>query len=141
MRPPPEAPQPDRTISSAGTEPGTWFWLLLILLGAERLTALFAFPIDESIWLASGWERPFLWVWGGGIGLLAAIPLALKMRWGGWVAALSGLALSLRACVPMLSEGRTAEQQVYGAVCSLMVASATLTFAFLYEQSYWAKTD
>jgi hypothetical protein len=39
----------------------------------------------------------------------------------------------------MLSESRSAEQQVYGAVCALLLASGTLTFAFLFEQSYWEK--
>lgn len=136
-----EEPPPDRSISGAETQAGAWHWLLLLLLLGERLIALLAFPVDESIWLASGWERPFLWVWGAGLGALSLIPLVQKKRLGGGLAALSGLILSLRACVPMLNEGRSAEQQVYGAVGALMVASATLTFAFLYEQSFWVKTD
>jgi hypothetical protein len=32
-----------------------------------------------------------------------------------------------------------AEKPADGAVWTLMVASATLTFAFLYEQSYWGR--
>ncbi len=129
----------DASISSEDTLPGAWHWLLLILLLAERLLAWFAFPVDESRWLASGWETPFLWIWGGGLGLLALGPLAFRRRAGGWLAMLSGCALALRACIPMLGEGRSAEGQVYGAVWSLMVASATITFAFLYEQSFWPR--
>lgn len=140
----PEAPEPqvqDQSISSASAPEGAWWWLLLILLLAERFLAWTSFPVDESRWLASGWERPFLWTWGAGLGLLAALPLALRRRAGGWLAGLSGLALALRACIPMLSEGRAAEQQVVGAVWSLMAASATLTFAFLYEQSFWPRVE
>lgn len=132
-----EAAPVDASISVAA--PGTWWWLLLVLLAAERLLAVYAFRDDEARWLARGWEGPFLWVWGAGLGLPAAALLALRKRPGGWLAFLSGGALSLRACVPMLGEGHAAEQQVYGAVLSLMVASATLTFAFLYEQSHWAE--
>lgn len=131
----------DRSITAPGTRPGAWHWLLLLLLLAERGLALFAFPVDESLWLAAGWERPFLWTWGLGLGLTAGVLLVLRRRAGGWLAAVSGLALAARACVPMLGEGRTAEQQVYGAVFALMVASATLTFAFLHEQSWWAVAE
>lgn len=132
-------PARDGSISDGATPAGVWYWLLLLLLSGERLLAVFAFQVDESRWLAAGWERPFLWLWGLALGLPAMGLLALRRRMGGWLAALSGFALAARACVPVLSESRSAEEQVYGAVFSLMVASATLTFAFLYDQSFWGK--
>lgn len=139
-RPEPEAPR-DGSITDAATPRGVWWWLLLALLALERLLAWTSFPVDESRWLAPGWERPFLWIWGLGLGLPAAGLLVFRRRAGGWLAFLSGLALALRACVPMISESRAAESQVQGAVWSLMAASATLTFAFLYEQSFWRRDE
>lgn len=105
-----------------------WHWLLLILLVLERLTALKAFPLEG----AAPWERVFFYAWGWGLLLLAAPLLAWRRRAGGWLALLSGLALILRSCAPLLSEA-----PVPWAVITLMVASATLTFAFLHEQSFW----
>lgn len=136
----PPAPA-DPSITGAATPAAAWWWLLLLLLLTERTLAWMSFPLDESRWLAQGWEQPFLWVWGLGLGLFAAPFLALRKRAGGWLAGLSGCALALRACVPMLSEGPSAEAQVYGAVVSLMAASATITFAFLYEQSFWNRQE
>jgi hypothetical protein len=123
-----EAEVVDTSITAAGVQPGVWRWALLVLLALERLTALKAFPLE----LAAPWERVFLHAWGWGMLAVTAPLLALRRRAGGWLAFLSGLALILRSCVPLLSE-----EPVPWAVITLMVASATLTFAFLFEQSFW----
>lgn len=118
----------DTSITAPGVRPGVWRWALLVLLLLERFTAIKAFPAEG----AAPWERIFLYAWGWGLLALAAPLLALRWRAGGWLAFLSGLALILRSCVPLLSE-----IPVPWAVITLMVAAATLTFAFLYEQSFW----
>ncbi len=124
---PEERPQ-DTSITAPGLRPGVWNWILLVLLCAERLTALKAFPLAD----AASWERVFSYAWGWGLLALAVPFLALRMRPGGWLAFVSGLALILRSCVPLLGES-----PVPWAVLTLMIASGTLTFAFLYEQSFW----
>ena len=124
----PEAGPKDTSITAEGVRPGVWNWILLILLVLERLTALKAFPLEGT----APWERVFLHAWGWGLLAVSAPVLALRWRAGGWLAFLSSLALILRSCVPLLSEA-----PVPWAVITLMVASATLTFAFLYEQSFW----
>lgn len=113
--------------------------MLLLLLTGERILALLVFQVDESRWLAGDWERPFLWAWGLALGLPAMVCLAKRWRAGGWLAAVSGMALAARASLPLVSESRVSEGQVYGGVVAFMVASATLTFAFLFEQSHWAR--
>jgi hypothetical protein len=126
----------DDSITASQTAPGVWNWVLLILLGVERLCAWFAFPLDDPWRNPEVWEKPFLLYWGIALWVAAGPFLAFRKRLGGWLAFLSGLALAGRACVPML-----AEKPASGAVWALMVASATLTFAFLYEQSYWPRAE
>lgn len=118
----------DTSITGPGVRAGVWNWILLILLAMERLAAIKAFPVEG----AAAWERTFFYAWSWGLLAVAAPLLALRWRAGGWLAFLSGVALILRSCVPLLSEA-----PVPWAVVTLMVASATLTFAFLYEQSFW----
>lgn len=118
----------DTSITAAGVRPGVWRWALLALLAVERLVAWKAFPLAD----AAPWERIFFWVWSPGLLLLAAPLLAFRKRAGGWLAFLSGVALIGRSCVPLVGEDPAA-----WAVVTLMVASATLTFAFLFEQSFW----
>jgi hypothetical protein len=124
----PEVEPVDTSITAPGVRPGVWRWALLVLLLLERLTAIKAFPLEG----AAAWERVFLYAWGWGLLAAAAPLLALRWRAGGWLAFLSGFTLILRSCVPLLSE-----EPVPWAVITLMAASATLTFAFLYEQSFW----
>ena len=126
--PPPEARPRDTSITAEGVRPGVWNWALMALLGGERLVAWKAFPFAG----AAPWERVFLYAWGLGLAALALPALGLKRRAGGWLALLSGIALIARSCVPLLGEDPAA-----WAVVTLMVASATLSFAFLYEQSFW----
>lgn len=111
---------------------GGWGKVLLVLLLIERAAAWGAFPLDDLSREIADWEMTFWISWGLGLLLLALMPLALRRRAGGWLSALSGLLLIARSCLPLLGEKPAA-----GAVITLMVASATLTFAFLYEQSYW----
>jgi len=118
----------DTSITASGVRPGVWRWALLVLLVLERLTASKAFPLEG----AGSWERTFLYSWGWGLLILAAPLLVLRRRSGGWLAFLSGAALIVRSCVPLLSE-----VPVPWAVITLMMAAGTLTFAFLYEQSFW----
>ena len=118
----------DTSITGPGVRPGVWNWILLILLVLERLTAIKAFPLED----AALWERIFLYAWGWGLLAVAAPLLALRWRAGGWLAFLSGGLLILRSCVPLIGEA-----PVPWAVVTLMVAAATLTFAFLHEQSFW----
>lgn len=118
----------DTSITAPGVRPGAWHWMLIVLLVAERLTALKAFPTEG----AASWERLFLYGWGWGLLILTAPLLIFRRRAGGWLAFLSGVALIVRSCVPLLGEA-----PVPWAVITLMVASATLTFAFLHEQSFW----
>lgn len=124
----PDAKPRDTSITAPGVRSGVWNWILLVLLGMERLAALKAFPLEGAV----AWERAFFYVWSWGLLAAAAPLLALRWRAGGWLAFLSGVALILRSCVPLLSEA-----PVPWAVVTLMIASATLTFAFLYEQSFW----
>ena len=123
-----EAKPKDISITAEGVRPGVWNWVLLVLLLAERLVAWKAFPLAD----AAAWERAFFWAWSPGLLILAAPALALRARAGGWLAFLSGLALAARSCVPLVGEDPAA-----WAVVTLMVASATLSFAFLFEQSFW----
>ena len=118
----------DTSITAEGVRPGVWRWALLLLLAVERITAWKAFPMED----AASWERIFFWAWGAGLLALAVPALILRKRPGGWLAFLSGAALIARSCVPLVGEAPAA-----WAVITLMVASATLTFAFLYEQSFW----
>ncbi len=127
LAPPAEEPV-DTSITAPGVRPGAWHWMLIVLLVAERLTALKAFPTEG----AASWERLFLYGWGWGLLILTAPLLIFRRRAGGWLAFLSGVALIVRSCVPLLGEA-----PVPWAVITLMVASATLTFAFLHEQSFW----
>ena len=122
----------DTSITAPGVRPGVWNWILLVLLLLERFASLKAFPLED----AAAWERAFAYGWGWGLLALAAPLLALRWRGGGWLAFLSGLALILRSCVPLLGEAPAA-----WAVLTLMIASATLTFAFLYEQSFWPHVE
>lgn len=133
---PAEEPPADRSITSPETRPGAWHWLLLVLLLAERVAACYAFPLNDLDHPPAAWERLFLHGWGWGLFLLAAPFLVLRRRAGGWLAALSSLALIGRDCVPLLGEAPAA-----GAVVVLIVTSATLTFAFLHEQSYWPRSE
>ena len=118
----------DQSITAPGVKPGVWNWMLLVLLALERLAALKAFPMED----AAPWERLFLHGWGWGL-LIPVVPLLIfRRRAGGWLTLVSGMALIARSCVPLVGEA-----PVPWAVVTLMVASATLTFAFLYEQSFW----
>ncbi|HTL97211.1 MAG TPA: zinc ribbon domain-containing protein [Holophagaceae bacterium] len=125
---PAEAKPQDISITAEGVRPGVWNWTLLALLAGERLIAWKAFPLAD----AAPWERVFLYGWGWGLAALAGPALGLRWRAGGWLAFLSGFALIARSCVPLLGEDPAS-----WAVVTLMVASATLSFAFLYEQSFW----
>ena len=125
----PPAPAPrDTSITAEGVRPGVWRWALLLLLLAERLAAWKAFPLEG----AAPWERVFLYAWGAGLLVLATPALVFRKRAGGWLAFLSGTALIARSCVPLVGES-----PAVWAVIAFMVASATLTFAFLYEQGFW----
>jgi len=131
---PPARQGPLATVETA--RPGAWAWLLIVLLLLERGAGWLALPPFSETRTVATWELPFWWAWGLGLGLLCLPLLAFRQRAGGWLAFLSGGALVLRSCIPML-----AEKPADGAVWTLMVASATLTFAFLYEQSYWGSPD
>ena len=125
-----DAKPSDTSITAEGVRPGVWNWILVVLVLAERLTAWKAFPLAD----AAPWERAFLWAWGLGLLVATAPALALRARAGGWLAFLSGLALIARSCVPLAGE-----EPASWAVVTLMVASVTLSFAFLYEQSFWPR--
>lgn len=127
-----EAPEQPSTVESA--RPGVWAWLLIVLVLMERGAAWLALPPFSETRAVGAWEIPFWWAWGMGLGILGLPLLAFRKRPGGWIAFLSGGALVIRSCLPML-----AEKPAEGAVWTLMVASASLTFAFLYEQSYWGR--
>jgi hypothetical protein len=114
------------------SDKGAWNWLLLGLLLIERVLAWFAFSLNDLSRDIASWETSFWIAWGLGGLLLAVVPLILRHRAGGWLSALSGLVLLVRACIPLLGEKPAAD-----AVLVIMATSATLTFAFLYEQSYW----
>ncbi|HJU82988.1 MAG TPA: zinc ribbon domain-containing protein [Holophagaceae bacterium] len=143
--PEPEAPR-DPSITAPDVRPGVWNWMLAILLVMERLAAWFAFPMDDPWTTYRGWEGPFLWGWGAGLGLLALPVLFLRRRAGGWLAGLSGVALLVRAAIPLAVEAPMGKQAPELASDSILltlvfiVGSATLTFAFFYEQSFWPKT-
>ena len=110
--------------------------MLLALLFIERAVAWGVFPLNDPSREVATWETPFWIGWGGVLLVLALVPLSLRQRAGGWISALSSILLIARSCLPLLDEKPAA-----GAVITLMVASATLTFAFLYEQSYWPVAD
>lgn len=137
----------DASITSPETLPGVWNWMLVLLLGLERLSAYFAFPLDDPWQSHRGWEGRFLLVWGLGLGLLALPTLALRRRAGGWLAVLSGTALLIRAAIPLAMEAPYGMQAPELASNSILVTlvflagSATLTFAFFYEQSFWPRNN
>ena len=114
------------------SEKGGWNWLLLGLLLIERAAAWFAFSPNDASRNIAQWETSFWMAWGLGILFLAVVPLMLRLRAGGWLSALSSFGLLIRSCIPLLGEKPAAE-----AVVVIMATSVTLTFAFLYEQSYW----
>ena len=114
------------------SDKGGWNWFLLSLLLIERAMAWFAFPLNDPSRDIAVWETSFWMAWGLGGLLLAVVPLILRHRAGGWLSALSSFVLLARSCIPLLGEKPAA-----GAVVVIMATSITLTFAFLYEQSYW----
>ncbi|MBL0210467.1 MAG: hypothetical protein IPQ13_06080 [Holophagaceae bacterium] len=114
------------------SDPGRWNWLLICLLIIERTAAWFAFPLNDPAREVEGWETGFWAAWGLGGLLAAAVPLLFRKRAGGWLSALSGFLLLVRSCIPLLGEKPAAD-----AVVAIMITSATLTFAFLYDQSFW----
>ena len=144
--PEPEAPR-DLSITAPEVRPGVWNWMLAILLVLERLSAWFAFPLDDPWTSYRGWEGAFLWIWGAGLGLLALPLLFLRRRAGGWLAGLSGTALLARAAIPLAIEAPYGKQTSELASDSILVtlvfivASATLTFAFFHEQSFWPRNS
>ncbi len=111
---------------------GGWNWLLIVLLLLERATAWFAFSLNDSSRDIASWENSFWIAWGLVGLLLAVLPLSFRHRAGGWFSALSAFVLLVRACIPLLGEKPAAD-----AVVVIMAASITMTFAFLYEQSFW----
>ena len=118
------------------TDKGGWHWLLLGLLLFERMVAWFAFSLNDPSREIARWETGFWMAWGLGALLLASVPLLLRHRAGGWLSALSSFVLLARSCIPLLGEKPAA-----GAVVVIMATSVTLTFAFLYEQSYWSVVE
>ncbi len=124
--------EPGPSLTVEGGERGAWRWILLLLLALERLVAWWAFPLEDPGREVGAWEPAFLWIYGAGGLLLAGPLLAFRVRAGGWVAGISGLTLLVRSCIPLVGE-----KPADGAIWCLMVASATLTFAFFHEQSWW----
>lgn len=122
---------------------GAWAWALVALLLAERGMAWAAFPLERSYHLTAVWELPFFQIWGGGLAILAVPLLMMKKRFGGWLAILSGLALVVRASVPLIEVepvGQAAEALAWASTLLILVffvAGTTLTFGFLFEQSFW----
>lgn len=114
------------------SDKGGWNWLLLSLLLIERAVAWFAFSLNDPSRDIAPWETSFWIAWGLGGLLLAVVPLLLRHRAGGWLSAFSSFVILTRSCIPLLGEKPAA-----GAVVVIMATSITLTFAFLYEQSYW----
>ena len=128
-----EADGRDRSITAPEVRPGQWAWLLILLIAVERALAWYAFPLEGPMLQVQPWERPFLTYWSLA-GLLPAGLLLVRNRVGGFLALLSSLALLVRACIPLLGEKPAGE-----AVVVLMVVSASLTFWFFFEQSFWPK--
>lgn len=122
---------------------GPWAWVLASLLLAERGIAYMAFPLERVYHVAASWERPFLWAWGLGLGMLCLPLVVTRRRAGGWLAFFSGMALIVRACVPLIEPeplGQAAENLAWSSTLLIgvfFVAGATVTFAFLFEQSFW----
>ncbi|HJW09569.1 MAG TPA: zinc ribbon domain-containing protein [Holophagaceae bacterium] len=146
----PEAPEEmpvDLSITAPGVRPGVWNWLLMLLLLGERLMAWLAFPLDDPWQSYRGWEGGFLLAWGLGLAVLALPSLAFRHRAGGWLAGFSGLALLARAAIPLAMEAPLGKQAPELASDSILmtlvfiVGSATLTFAFFYEQSFWPRNN
>lgn len=127
--------EPVQPLTVEGGERGAWRWILILLLALERLVAWWAFPLEDPSRVVAEWESTFFWIYGLAGFLLTASFLALRNRAGGWLAGLSGLALLIRSCGPLLGE-----KPADGAIWALMVASATLTFAFFHEQSWWGRS-
>jgi len=118
------------------SDKGGWNWLLLGLLFLERAVAWYAFSPNDLNRDVARWENAFWLFWGLGGLLVAVVPLLLRHRAGGWLSALSSLALIVRACIPLLGEKPAAD-----AVLVILATAGSLTFAFLYEQSYWPLLD
>ncbi len=124
--------EPTRPLTVEGGERGAWRWFLIFLLALERLVAWLAFAPEGPL---GTWEARFFWGYGVAAFILTAFLLIFRRRSGGWLAGLSGLALMARSWVPLLGE-----KPADGAIWALMVASATLTFAFFHEQSWWGRS-
>ncbi len=129
----PEEPPATAPLTVEGGIQGDWRWTLAALLLLERGVAWWAFSPDDPTRSVAAWEGAFLraWTWAGALAVLA---LLARRRPGGWLAGLSGMALLVRSAIPL-----AAERPADGAVWALMVASATLTFAFFHEQSWWPR--
>ncbi len=112
-------------------DPGGWRWVLVALLLLERLSAKYGFPLDDTWRNVAAWEFTFsnLWTWSG----LIPLPfLLLKKRSGGWLCALSTTLLLIRTCIPLAGE-----YPATGAVWTLFPIALSMTFIFLYDQSFW----
>lgn len=112
-------------------DPGAWQWVLIALLALERLSAHYGFPLDDPWRTADPWEFKFafLWTW---FGLLPLIFLLFKKRSGGWFCGLSTTLLLIRTCIPLAGE-----YPATGAVWVLFPIALSMTFIFLYDQSFW----
>jgi hypothetical protein len=138
----PEPEAPAAPLVAEGRR-AAWSWILGALLLLERAVAWPAFPLERAYHLTASWEAGFLWIWGLGLGLLALPLVLLRKRLGGWLAFLSGLALMVRACVPLIEEepvGQVVKDLAWSSTLLILVffvAGTTLTFAFLYEQGFW----
>lgn len=113
-------------------DPGAWRWVLIVLLVLERLAAHYGFPLADPWRTAASWEFTFalLWSW---FGLLPLALVLLKRRSGGWLCGLSTLLLLIRTCIPLAGEYPST-----GAVWVLFPIALSLTFIFLYDQSFWS---
>ena len=118
------------------SDQGGWNWLLICLLLIERAVTWFAFSLNDPSREIASWETTYWIAWGAGLFLAALIPLLFRLRAGGWLSALSSLLLLVRSCLPLVGE-----QPAAGAVMAIMATSVTMTFAFLYEQSYWPVSE
>ncbi len=112
-------------------DPGAWRWVLIALLGLERLSAHYAFPLNDRWRTAEPWEFTFalFWTW---FGLLPLVLVFFKKRSGGWWCGLSTTLLLVRTCIPLAGE-----YPATGAVWVLFPIALSMTFIFLYDQSFW----